>query len=192
MKRRYLLLLLLVGCGGADKTTPTSNVAAAPPPPASATAAPTDDSDDGQVTGGLLSTSDVSDAGSGFGFGSVFGTGSLGSMDGGQNALGAQPAAANGKLSRDVIHAVVRQSSAKMRRCFEDGLTANPKLTGKITVKFTIGNAGTVIKAEPTPDTTLPDAEVVRCVTVAFGRLVFPKPDSGQVVVAYPLVFTAD
>ena len=75
-----------------------------------------------------------------------------------------------------------------MRRCYENGMQRNSKLSGTITTKFVIGEDGAV-KLAAVASTSLPDAEVVRCVVDAFGHLVFPHPEGGMVAVVYPIMF---
>ena len=56
-----------------------------------------------------------------------------------------------------------------------------------VTAKFVIDRKGAVTSA--TADSTLPSPEAVACITRAFGKLKFPKPESGVVTVIYPLTF---
>lgn len=97
-------------------------------------------------------------------------------------------AGVNGKLPPEEIQRVVRASFGIMRRCYENGMQRNSKLSGTITTKFVIGEDGAV-KLAAVASTSLPDAEVVRCVVDAFGHLVFPHPEGGMVAVVYPIMF---
>ena len=54
-----------------------------------------------------------------------------------------------------------------------------------------IDREGAVTMAAPASDTTLPDREVVRCITKAYESMSFPKPEGGIVTVVYPVVFTS-
>jgi hypothetical protein len=100
------------------------------------------------------------------------------------------PAAATGRLSPELIARVVRQNFSHMRACYERGLKKNPKLEGKVTVRFVIAGDGTVSVAG-SKETDLPDPEVVECVVRATKDLVFPRPEGGPVEVKYPIVFNA-
>jgi hypothetical protein len=93
-----------------------------------------------------------------------------------------------GRLAPADIQGVVRASFKKLTPCYEKGLKKDPKLAGKIVVKFSIGKDGKVTKAEST-DKTFPDPNVVTCVVDAFKRLTFPKADA-PTTVSYPVVFS--
>jgi hypothetical protein len=97
-------------------------------------------------------------------------------------------AGVNGRLPPEEIQRVVRASFGTTRRCYENGMLRNSKLSGMITTKFVIGEDGAV-KLVAVASTSLPDAEVVRCVVEAFGHLVFPHPAGGMVTVVYPIMF---
>ena len=94
----------------------------------------------------------------------------------------------SGRLPKEVIQRIVRQNFGRFRLCYENGLTANPQLTGRVSVRFAISSNGTVSTASH-GDSSLPDASVVRCVVRAFYGLTFPKPEGGIVTVVYPISF---
>ncbi len=111
----------------------------------------------------------------------------------------------NGRLPPETIRQVVREQFGRFRQCYEAGLSRDPKLTGKIVVRFVIGRDGTVSNAAPSPlpaspelppnapevpETSMPDDEVTKCVVDAFKDLEFPKPQGGIVTVVYPIVFS--
>jgi hypothetical protein len=95
----------------------------------------------------------------------------------------------NGRLPPEVIQRIVRQNFGRFRLCYENGLRDNPRLTGTVATKFVIDTKGAVTSAGRDASTTLPDANVVSCITRAFMNLSFPQPESGIVTVAYPLIF---
>ncbi len=96
-----------------------------------------------------------------------------------------------GHLGAEVIQRVVRANFGRFRNCYEQGLRANPGLTGRVTTKFMIGRDGAVtVSADGGSD--LPDAAVVSCVVRSFQSLSFPSPQGGQVTVTYPLSFTPE
>ena len=96
----------------------------------------------------------------------------------------------NGRLPPEAVQRVVRQSFGRMRACYEAGLTQNPDLEGRVTVKFVIDREGQVALASPWSDTTIADVKVAQCVTRAYQAMAFPKPEGGIVTVVYPIVFT--
>ena len=94
----------------------------------------------------------------------------------------------NGRLPPEVIQRIVRQNYGRFRMCYEQGLTRNPNLEGRVAVRFVIGRDGTVSNAS-NGGSDLPDSGVVSCVISAYYGLSFPAPDGGIVRVAYPIMF---
>lgn len=92
-----------------------------------------------------------------------------------------------GALSREEVKKVVSARSPAIRTCYEAGLRRNAKLAGRIVLRFMIGPDGKVKTADDVAH-TMPDAEVVQCVTDVVRALVFPKPEKGEVIVTYPIV----
>jgi hypothetical protein len=126
--------------------------------------------------------------GTGQGFGSGGGSGAPRSRPP-QVKMGAVTVSAG--LLPEIIQRIVRRNYGRFRLCYENGLRSNPKLAGKVAVRFTIGKDGAVSGVSLVKDTTMPDAAVSACVTRAFSSLSFPQPDGGGVViVTYPLLFS--
>jgi hypothetical protein len=96
----------------------------------------------------------------------------------------------NGRLPPEIIQRIVRQHFPQMKRCYNTGLAANPKLEGRVVVRFVIGRDGNVLTAMD-GDSDLPDKTVRACVVAAFQALSFPQPEGGIVTVVYPVVFKA-
>jgi hypothetical protein len=96
--------------------------------------------------------------------------------------------AIRGRLEPEKIQATVRRSFASMRACYEKGLGKNADLAGRVSVRFVIGRDGKVTRAEASPESTLPDPAVQRCIAHAFQSLEFPPPEGGIVTVVYPIV----
>ena len=100
---------------------------------------------------------------------------------------------AKGQLARLNVDAfvqrVVRSDFRKFRQCYEDGLHKDPKLAGKVAVRFVIGSDGKVASAAD-GGSDLPNPAVVRCVIQSFSSLTFPPPENGKVTVVYPIQFT--
>ncbi len=91
-----------------------------------------------------------------------------------------------GRLSPERVQRGVQTGS--YRRCYELALMWAPSLAGRLTVRFVIGPDGRV-KSAVAAASDLPDPTLVRCVVAVFAAMVFPKPEGGDVVVTYPLVF---
>ena len=92
----------------------------------------------------------------------------------------------SGKLPPEVVKRIVRQNFGRIRLCYEQGLLRNPTLAGQITAKFVIGRDGSVPTAA-NGGSSLNDASVVNCVVRVFSGLTFPQPESGIVVVTFPI-----
>ena len=66
----------------------------------------------------------------------------------------------------------------------------DPKLAGKLVVKFVIAPDGTVSSAT-TKSTTMNNSSVESCINSRFMRFQFPEPkNGGSVTVSYPFVFS--
>jgi hypothetical protein len=97
-----------------------------------------------------------------------------------------------GKLPPEVIQRIVRQNFGRFRLCYENGLTKNPALAGRVSTKFLIGAGGAVVTAAD-GGSDLPDPGVVSCVVRAFYGLSFPEPPGGATVtVTYPIAFSPE
>ena len=91
-----------------------------------------------------------------------------------------------GRLPPEVISRIVRQNFGRFRLCYENGLKSNPNLQGRVSVKFVIGKDGSVSTAINS-GSDLPDPAVVACIVQIFPKLSFPQPESGIVVVNFPI-----
>lgn len=95
-----------------------------------------------------------------------------------------------GPLDRDIVRRIVRAHINEVRYCYNQGLTRDPGLKGRVSIQFTVGPTGAVPVAVVS-QTTLADRDVSQCVAKAVKRWKFPRPrDAGNVVVTYPFVFT--
>jgi hypothetical protein len=92
-----------------------------------------------------------------------------------------------GKLEASVIQAVVRAEYNRLRACYQDGLSRDPRLRGRVSARFTIRESGVVARVR-NAGSDLPDATVVSCVLSVFTTLRFPKPVGGTVAVVYPVM----
>lgn len=106
------------------------------------------------------------------------------------DTAGPTSAIGTGKLAKDDIAKVVKGRITAVQACYERELKKNPDLAGKVTVQFTIGPVGRVTDAVVKANTTKSDA-VGTCITQRIASWKFPKPEGGEVTVAYPFVFTA-
>lgn len=95
----------------------------------------------------------------------------------------------SGRLPPEKIKQAVRENFDQLRRCYEEGLERDPKLTGRVVVRFVIARDGSVSNAAASDQSTMPDAAVTECLIAKIKGLRFPRPDGGIVLVVYPLQF---
>jgi len=93
-----------------------------------------------------------------------------------------------GRLPPAQIRSVVLENLDVFSRCYEDARRGNPKLQGKVTVKFEIDPDG-IVRRSADARSDLPDASVVECTVDAYRTLRFPRPNGGVVTVYFPLIF---
>ncbi len=95
-------------------------------------------------------------------------------------------------LPEAVVSRIFRQQLGVLRRCYDEGLRANPTLGGTVDLRFTIPKSGEVAAVSVDGQTSdLTDATVRSCITKRLaGRLTFPTPENGaEVKVGYAVVF---
>ncbi|MGO8969515.1 MAG: adventurous gliding motility protein GltG [Myxococcaceae bacterium] len=157
--------------------------------------------------GGVLGMGLKGGGGGGGGTGNTLGIGSVGTkgVAGGQGSYGtgvglggkktadiaiaASEPEITGSIDRELIRRVVRSHLDQLRYCYEVQLTKNPKLSGKVAVKWVVTEQGTV-SSSVVIQTTTGNNELDTCVAGRVLTWVFPKPKGGGVaVVTYPFVF---
>jgi TonB family protein len=98
------------------------------------------------------------------------------------------PPRLSGELDEKTVQQYIRRYLSGIKWCYQDRLQSNRKLTGKVTLAFTILPNGNVHDAR-TQNSTLGDAELEQCIAAKMARWRFPSPkDGGVVEVAYPLI----
>ncbi|RLB64329.1 MAG: hypothetical protein DRI90_04805 [Deltaproteobacteria bacterium] len=98
-------------------------------------------------------------------------------------------ATAGSGLDQDIIRRIVRARFGAMRLCYEQRLTKDPKLEGKMVVDVVIAGDGTVASVKAVESTG--DSQLDTCVVKAFKAMTFPKPKGGGVVkLKYPIRFS--
>ncbi|MBK8013966.1 MAG: AgmX/PglI C-terminal domain-containing protein [Deltaproteobacteria bacterium] len=122
------------------------------------------------------------------------GTGGFGNIDLGGKGKGTTRlvpgrTVVRGALSKEEIGRVIRRNLPRFKYCYEKQLSANPNLSGKVAVYFTVAPTGAVAQAS-IRESSISDATVEGCVATVMRSLKFPKPRGGGiVVVTYPFVF---
>lgn len=94
----------------------------------------------------------------------------------------------SGRLPPEVVQRIVRQNFGRYRLCYENALRTDPKVQGRVTVKFVIDSGGAVRTASD-GGSDVPDQGMIACVVRGFGNLMFPQPEGGEVTVIYPIIF---
>jgi hypothetical protein len=95
--------------------------------------------------------------------------------------------AVSGRLAPDVVQKVLDGARPRVLACYERGLTRQPKLGGRVTVRFVIGSDGAVGLAS-NGGSELTDPATTECIVNVFETLSFPRPAGGIVTVIAPYV----
>lgn len=139
----------------------------------------------GLGTTGLIGKGGGGGTGSGYGRGSGAGFGGRGKR---VPRVRQAKATVDGAMDKDIIRRIVRAHINEVRYCYNQGLTKDEELKGRVTIDFEIGLTGKVSDAEVTK-TTLDDEDVGTCIAKAVKRWKFPRPSgSDPVGVTYPFV----
>jgi TonB family protein len=80
------------------------------------------------------------------------------------------------------------KAKPKLIACYLPGKARDPKLRGKVIVKFTVNSNGTV-KPAANEGSTLQDDDVIASVVRTIQSMHFTKPLEGSVTVVYPFIF---
>ncbi|MCO4768816.1 MAG: FHA domain-containing protein [Deltaproteobacteria bacterium] len=119
------------------------------------------------------------------------GGGYYGQKGGGAPGVGAGDPIVLGALDKSIIDRIVKKHLPQIRYCYQKELNKNPKLFGKMVVKFVIAKDGSV-SSSSTKTSTLKAPIVENCVHSRFMRMRFPSPKGGGIViVSYPFVFNS-
>ncbi len=97
-------------------------------------------------------------------------------------------ASVSGSLSREVIRRYIRRHRNQIRYCYERELARRPDLAGRVEVRFVISPSGAVTTST-VASSSMGSPAVEQCVARAVGRIGFPAPDGGVVIVTYPFMF---
>jgi TonB family protein len=99
-------------------------------------------------------------------------------------------ATVQGSLDKEIIRRIVRRHLNEVKYCYDQALVRQPKLDGRMVVKFTISGTGQVL-ASFIQSTTLGSPAVEMCVANAVKRWDFPAPrQGGLAIVSYPFTFS--
>jgi len=98
-----------------------------------------------------------------------------------------------GAIDKELIRRVIQEHASQIRYCYEQELQRDPKLEGKVVVRWIINGDGHV--SNPQVDgggTTLSNDAVHRCMMDRIQSWEFPKPKGGGIaVITYPWILRA-
>lgn len=119
-----------------------------------------------------------------------------GSRGGADEADGDEPP--GGTLDKDYIRARIQEDLVPIaKECYESALEDEPKLGGKLIMKFAIVGdedvGGVVEEADVDPTSDITHADLLECMKESMLALSFPPPEGGgRVLVTYPFSFASD
>ena len=121
------------------------------------------------------------------------GVGSLGRKTDRDIAITAGVAQVMGSIDKELIRRVIQEHAAQIRFCYEEQLTVNPKLAGKVAIKWVIDADGNASNASvDAGSTTLASDKVHQCMMARIVSWQFPKPKGGGIaVITYPWILRA-
>jgi hypothetical protein len=94
-----------------------------------------------------------------------------------------------GALDKALVDAVVERHMNQIKNCYQQELTKNPKLDGKVKIKFVISKNGSVARTL-VESSTMNNKAVESCISGRFLRMEFPEPKGGGIVIVkYPFEF---
>ena len=93
--------------------------------------------------------------------------------------------AVQGFCKKGDVRKAVKRKSGQLLYCYELALRTNPKLSGKVTVRWTIGPGGRVLGNTRTSGLE----PVSKCVSAKIRNFLFNPPESGVCLVQWPFVF---
>jgi hypothetical protein len=95
-----------------------------------------------------------------------------------------------GSIDKELVRKVIQEHAAQIRYCYEQQLALNPKLSGKVSIKWIINADGSAAGAQVDgASTTLQDAKVHQCMMARIVSWEFPKPKGGgMAVITYPWI----
>jgi TonB family protein len=95
-----------------------------------------------------------------------------------------------GKIDSDAVAQVFSRRKGAIKACYEKELRRNQKLSGRITIRFTIGTAGRITNINASQNTTGDDA-IASCIIDKVQGWKFDPPSGGAVTFTYPFILEA-
>ncbi|HEU4383789.1 MAG TPA: adventurous gliding motility protein GltG [Anaeromyxobacteraceae bacterium] len=133
----------------------------------------------------------VGTKGRGGGLGSYgTGVGGLGKKSDRDVSIQAGTAAVVGSIDKELIRKVIQEHASQIRYCYEQELQRDPKLEGKVSIRWIINAEGRVQGTQvDTGATTLQNGQIHSCMMDRIASWEFPKPKGGGIaVITYPWI----
>ncbi len=98
-----------------------------------------------------------------------------------------------GSIDKELIRKVIQEHASQIRYCYEQQLALNPRLQGKVSIKWIIQADGTATNPQVEGSaTTLENAQIHECMMSRITSWQFPKPKGGGIaVITYPWILRA-
>lgn len=94
------------------------------------------------------------------------------------------------RCDKELIGEVIHRNRGQIRYCYENQLTRQPNLAGKVAIKFVIAWDGSVTDSS-VAQSTVNNSELENCVASRLKTFAFPKGKEGEapIIVTYPFLF---
>ena len=148
----------------------------------------------GGGSGETIGIGGVGTKGRGGGLGSYgTGVGGLGKKSDRDVSIQTGAVAVLGAIDKELIRKVIQEHASQIRYCYEQELTRDPKLEGKVAIRWVINADGRVSSPQvDTGATTLMNDKVHHCMMERIASWEFPKPKGGGIaVITYPWILRA-
>ena len=98
-----------------------------------------------------------------------------------------------GAIDKELVRRVIQEHASQIRYCYEQELQRDPKLEGKVAIRWVINADGRVSSPQvDTGATTLQNDKVHHCMMERIASWEFPKPKGGGIaVITYPWILRA-
>jgi hypothetical protein len=142
----------------------------------------------GGGSGETIGIGGVGTKGRGTGYG--VGQGNLGKKGERDVNISSGTAQVLGSVDKELVRKVIQEHAAQIRYCYEQELALNPKLSGKVSIKWQINGDGSASMAMVDQGaTTLQSSNVHKCMMARIVSWEFPKPKGGGVaIITYPWI----
>jgi outer membrane biosynthesis protein TonB len=93
-----------------------------------------------------------------------------------------------GKVDREAVESVVKRRKGAIQYCYERTLKVNPTVSGRITLEYTLGTGGTVVRIDTVENST-GDTHLVECMADRIRQWPFPPTENGTMTFRQSFLF---